>query len=157
LVAALGVPGSLSTSLNLGVDLVVVGSGENAHVVGCRDGSSVHWSGVSNSGGVVGDGRLLDIVTSGSTGQEAILSNNSIDVSGGALEEVEEGTAVEVGLLEVQVELGALGLGGRKEGSQELGLQALGNGVIDLDLGVKSVQCVPALCDGHTCAAIEQG
>jgi hypothetical protein len=52
---------------------------------------------------------------------------------------------VEVGLLEVQVQLGALGLGGRQEGAEQLGLEALGDGVVDLDLGVESIDSVPVV------------
>ncbi len=147
LVTGLGVPSSFSTSLNLRVDLVVVCSREDAQVVGRGDGSSVLRSRVSDSSRVVCDSRLLDIITSRGTSQEAILTNNSIDVGGRALQEIEEGTAVEVGLFEVQVELRAVGLGSREEGTQELGLETLSNGVIELNLGVKCVDGVPRLCN----------
>lgn len=122
---------------------MVVCGREDAQVVGTSDGSSVERSGVSNGGRVVGDGSLLDIIASGSTSQETILSDDSVDVGGGTLEKIEEGTAVEVGLLEEEVELCALGLGSRKEGPQDLRLQTLSNGVIELDLGVQRVDCVP--------------
>jgi hypothetical protein len=104
LVSALGVPCSLSTSLHLRVNLVVVCSREDAQVVGSSDRSNVLRSGVSDSGRVVGNGSLLDIISSGSTSQETILSNYSVDVRGRAFEEIEEGSAMEVGLLEVKVE-----------------------------------------------------
>lgn len=87
---------------------MVVSSGENAQVVCSSDGSSVLRSGISDSSAVVGNGSLLDIITGGSTSEEAILTDNGINVGSWALEEVEESTAVEVGLLEVQVELCAL-------------------------------------------------
>lgn len=64
---------------------------------------------------------------------------------------------MEVGLLEVQVQLGALRLGGRQEGAEQLGLKALGDGVVDLDLGVKGINGVPSLGDGDACATVECG
>lgn len=157
LVAALGVPGGLGAGLDLRVDLVVVGGGEDAQVAGRGDGGSVVGGGVPDGSRVVGDGGLLDVVASRGTGQEAVLANNGVDVGGGTLEQVEEDAAVEVGLLEVQVELGALGLGGGQEGAEQLSLQALGDGVVDLDLGVESVDGVPGLGNGHACATVEHG
>lgn len=157
LVAGLGVPGGLGAGLNLRVDLVVVRSGEDAQVAGSGDGSSVFRGSVSNGSGVVGDGGLLDVISSRGTSQEAVLSNDSINTGSWALQQVEEDAAVEVGLLEVQVELCALGLGGGQEGAEELSLEALGDGVVDLDLGVKSVDGVPGLGNSHACTTIEHG
>ena len=157
LVAALGVPGGLGAGLDLRVDLVVVGGGEDAQVAGRGDGGRVVDGGVSNGGRVVGDGSLLDIVAGRGTSQEAVLTDDGVNVGSGTLEQVEEDAAVEVGLLEVQVELGALGLGGRQEGAEQLSLKALGDGVVDLDLGVESVDGVPGLGDGDACATIQHG
>jgi len=124
---------------------VVVGSREDAQVIGSSNGSSVLRSNVSDSSRVAGDSSLLDIVTSRGTCQEAVLTDHSIDVGGWALEEVEESTAVEVGLLEVQVELCALVLAGREERAQDLGLESLGDRVVELNLGVESIDSVPCL------------
>ena len=157
LVSAFGVPGSLGTGLNLRIDLVVVCSGEDTQVVGSSDRGDILRSRVSNSGRVVGDSSLLNIITSGSTSQETILSDDSVDVGGRTLEEIEESTSVEIGLLEVEVELCALRLGSRKEGAQDLGLQTLCNGVIQFDLGVKSIDGIPALSDGSAWSVIESG
>ena len=122
---------------------MVISSRENAQVVGSGDGSSVEGVGVSDGSRVVGDRSLLDIITSAGTGKEAILTNNGVDVGSRTLEQVEEGSAVEVGLLEMQVELCAFGLSGREERAQDLGLETLGDGVIQLNLGVKSVDGAP--------------
>ena len=62
---------------------------------------------------------------------------------------------MEVGLLEVQVELGTLSLRGGEEGEETLGLEALGEGILDLDLGVKGVGGVPGLGEGKACAGVE--
>ena len=124
-VAALGVPDGLGTSLNLGVDLVVVRSGENAQVAVSSDGSAVLSSVVSDGSGVLGDSCLLDIVTSLGTGEETIMADNGVNVSSWALKEVEESTSVEVWLLEVEVDLGTLGLGAWKKPPRSSALRPL--------------------------------
>lgn len=144
----LGVPRSLGTSLNHGVDLVVVGSGEDAALVGGGDGSGPGGLLETNSGGKGGDAGLLDIVTGGGTGEEALVADDGVDVGGRALEQVGEGAEVELGLLEVQVELGALLLALGQEGEGTLELKALGDVVGGLDLGLEGVQGVPCLGDG---------
>ena len=153
--AGLGVPDGLAATLDLAVDLLVERGAEDADVVGGGDSHVVGGAGVADGSGVRGDGGLVHIITGGRTGKEALVADDSIDVGGGALEEVEEGTAVEVVLLEVQVELGALGLRGREEGEESLGLEALGEGILDLDLGVESVGGVPGLGKGEACARVE--
>jgi hypothetical protein len=150
-VAGLGVPGGLGTGLDLAVDLVVVGSGEDAQVVGGGDGGAVLGGDVADGGAVAGQGSLVDIIAGAGTGQEALVADDGVDVGGGALEEVEEGAAVEAGLLEEQVELGALGGGGGQEVEETLELEALGEGVADLNLRVEGVGGVPGLGQGQAC------
>lgn len=79
------------------------------------------------------------------------MANNGVNVGGRTLEEVKEGTAVETGLLEVQVELGTLGGGGGKKVEVTLELQALGQGVGNLDLSVENIGGVPGLGKGEAC------
>lgn len=130
---------------------MVVGSGEDAQVVGGGDGGAVLGGDVADGGAVAGQGGLVDIVAGAGTGQEALVADDGVDVGGGALEEVEEGAAVEAGLLEEQVELGALGGGGGQEVEETLELEALGEGVADLNLGVEGVGGVPGLGQGEAC------
>lgn len=144
-VADLGVPGSLGTGLNLSVDTVVVAGGEDAQVVAGGDGSGVLGNAVANGRGVLGDGGLLDVVATLSTDEETLMAQDSVEVGGGAVEQVEESTGVQVGLLEVQVELGALGLLGGLVLGQDLSLQALGDVVVQLELGVEGVGSSPSL------------
>lgn len=153
-VAGLGVPGGLGTSLNLAVDLVVVRGSEDAEVIRGSDGGTVLGGGVANGGAVGSQGSLVDVVAGATTGHEALVADDGVDVGGGALQEVEEGTAVEAGLLEVEVELGTLGVSGREEVEETLELEALGEGVVDLELGVESVGGVPGLGEGQACARI---
>lgn len=103
----LGVPRGLGTSLNQRVDFVVVRGGENAALVGGSDSGSPGGLGEANGCGKGGNAGLLDVVASGSTGEETLVADNGIDVGGGALEQVGEGAEVELGLLEVHVDLGA--------------------------------------------------
>lgn len=148
-VAGVRVPGSLGTGLNLAVDLVVVRGSEDGEVVGGGDGSAVLRSSVADGGAVGSDGSLVHVVTSAGTGEETLVADNGIDVGGGALEEVEEGTAMEVGLLEVEVELGATGSGSGEEAEETLELEAAGKVVGELELGVESVGGVPSLGEGE--------
>lgn len=144
----LGVPLSLGTGLNQGVDLVVVRSGEDAGLVGGGDGGGVGGVGETDGGGEGGDVGVLDVEAGRGTSQEALVADDGVDVGGGALEQVEEAAEVELGLLEVQVELGTLLLRLRQEGEGTLKLQALGEVVGGLDLSVKGIQGVPRLGEG---------
>lgn len=128
---------------------MVVRGGEDAALVGGSDGSSPGRLLVANSGGEGGDAGLLDIVASGGTSEEALVANDSVDVGGGALEQIGEGAEVELGLLEVDVDLGAVLLGLGQEGEDTLKLEALGEVVGGLNLGLKSVQSVPRLGNGE--------
>jgi hypothetical protein len=86
------------------------------------------------------------------------VGNNSIgDGADSALGRVvDECAAVDVGLLEVQVELLALvaGVGGKV--GEDLGLQAAGEGVVELNLCRKEVGSVPRLGDADACAVLGQ-
>jgi hypothetical protein len=83
-VAGGGVPGSLSTGLNLSVDAVVVRGGEEGQVVAGSDGSRVLGNGVTDGSGVLGDGSLVDIVATLSTDEEALVAENGVQVGGRA-------------------------------------------------------------------------
>ena len=83
----LGVPLSLSTGLNQGVDLVVVRSGEDAGLVGGGDGGGVGGVGVTDGGGETRDFALSDIVGSLTTDKETITANDSVSGKSGALTE----------------------------------------------------------------------
>src|SRR5690606_22805394 len=89
-----------------------------------------------------------DVVADLSTSQEAIVSNNDITIEGGSLEEVKEATGVEDGLLEVNVQFCALRVLVRKELSQNLSLETLSDGIIELNFRVKSIEGGPGLGEG---------
>lgn len=134
---------------------MVVRGSEDAEVVRGGDGSAVLGSSVANSSAVGGQSSLVSIIASGGTSQEALVADNGVDIGNRALQEIEEGTAVETGLLKVEVELGSLSGGSREEVEETLELEALGEGVGDLDLGVESIGGVPGLGKGQACTGIE--
>lgn len=134
---------------------MVVRGSEDGQVVRGSDGGAVQGGGVADGGAVGSESSLVDVVASAGTGKETLVTDNSIDVGGGALEQVEEGAAVEARLLEVQVELGTLTSSGGEEVEETLELEALGEGVVDLELGVEDVGGVPGLGEGQACARIE--
>lgn len=149
-VTGLGVPGSLGTSLNLSVDAVVVAGGENAQVVASGDGGSVLGNAVADGSGVLGNGSLLDVVATLSTDNKTLVAEDSVEVGSGAAEEVEESTGMQVGLLEVEVELGTLGLLGGEVLGEDLSLETLGDVVVELELGVEGISGGPSLGEGET-------
>ena len=153
-VAGGGVPGSLGTSLNLSVDAVVVAGGEEGQVVAGSDGSRVLGNAVTDGSGVLGDGSLVDVVATLSTDEEALVAEDGVEVGSGALQEVEEGTGVQVGLLEVEVELGTLGLLSGLVLGEDLSLEALGDVVVELELGVESIGGGPGLGEGEAYSSL---
>lgn len=155
IVAALGVPDSLGTSLDLSVNLVVVAGSENAEVIGGSDGGAVSGGDVTDGGAVTGDSGPLNIITSRGTGEETLVANDGVDVGGRSLQEIEESTAVEGRLLECEVELGTLVVGGGQKLEDTLGLEALGDGVSQLDLGVEGIGRVPGLGQGEAWASVD--
>lgn len=154
----LGVPGGTGTGLNGGVDLLVVGRGEDAERVGRGDGGVVDGGGVSDGSRVLGDGSLLDVVANLTTDEEALVAQDSI--GGGADSarglEVTEDAAVEVVLLEQKVDLLALVSSVGLEVAEDLGLQARGKGVVELNLCGEEVGGVPRLGDADACPALRQ-
>ena len=100
----------------------------------------------------------MHIVANLATNDEAFVADDSIGGSangpGGRV--VDEGAAVEVGLLEVEVDLLALVAGSRVEVGEDLSLQAAGKGVVELDLGGQEVGRVPRLGDADACAPSRQ-
>ena len=108
-------PGGLGTSFDLRVDLVEVGCGKHAQIAARRHRGGVLGRGEAHGGRVAGDGRLLDIVRSLGTGEEALVTDDGVNVGGGTLGQVEEGASVDVGLLEVDVDALAVGLCGGME------------------------------------------
>lgn len=153
--AVLDVVGGLGADLDGGVDLLVVGSGNDGQVLGADEGSGEGGGLVAETERVAGDGGLLDVVASLTTDEEALVAGGHIKdgvkvAVGKAV--VDEGAGVDVGVLEGKVELlgGAVGLAGVPE-VLEVDLDAGGGDVGELDLGVKEGSGGPGLGDGNVC------
>ena len=151
----MGVPSCLCTCLYFRVDLVVIRRGEDAQVVGGRDGCAVFGNTVADGSRVSGDRSLLHIIPGFSAYEETLVSQHSVDVGGWPFQEVEESTGLEVGLLEIKIELSTFGLRAWEELREELRLQTLGELVIQLNLSVQNVGGRPYLREGQACASIE--
>jgi len=149
----LGIPNGLSTSLDLLANLVEVRSSKDAQVVGSGDSGTVVSSLVADGSRVFSDGSLVDIVTELTASHEALVTDDSVDGGSWALDEIEECACVEMGLLIVQVELGALCSGVWEEATEKLSFETLGGEeVFEFDLGVERVGGGPALgqCNAWT-------
>lgn len=152
----LGVPGGLGTDLGEGRDLVEVRRGEDSQVRGGSDSSSVGGGGVTKSRGVLGDRAIGNVVTKLGTNEETVLAVGGITSKDGTagLEKVKESTAVESGLLEVEVQLSRLGTGLGEERGEELTLKTRSESISKLNLGVKDVSSAPALGESKTSGLI---
>lgn len=129
---------------------MVVRSGEDGEVFGRGDGGRVFWDRVADCRRVAGDSRLLDVVAGFSTDEEALVAESSVDDSSRAAEEIEKSAGLEVWLLEVQVQLGALCLCVWQELGDRLSLETARKSVVELDLGVERVGSRPCLGKGDT-------
>ena len=154
--AVLDVVGGLGADLDGGVDLLVVRSGDDGQVLGADEGSGEGSGLVTETERVAGDGGLLDVVTSLTTDEEALVAGghvkDGVEVAVGKTV-VDEGARVHVGVLEGKVELlgGAVGLAGVPE-VLEVDLDAGGGDVGELDLGVEERGGGPGLGDGNVCS-----
>ena len=129
---------------------MVVAGREQAQVVARGDGGRVLGHAVADGSSVLGDGGLLDVVATLRTDQEAFVAEDGVEVGRRTVQEVEEGAGVQVGLLEVQVKLGALGLLGGLVLGEDLRLEALGDVLVELEFGVEGVGGGPGLGEGET-------
>ena len=152
---SLGVPDGLSTSLEIGVDAVVVRGREDLERVVGVESKGVLGGGVAGSGGEAGDVSTTDIVGDISSERETIATDNDITGEGRALEKVEVGTGVEAELLVLDTNLGVLLALRGEETSNNVQLQALGDLVLDLNLGGEEVAGGPGLSDGQTVLEVD--
>lgn len=109
---------------------------------------------VTNGSRIASDGGLLDIVSRLSTNDEALVANDSVNVSSWTLEQVKEGADVESRLLEVCVQLGAISAGVGLQCRKDFSLETLCNVLVELELGVKRVEGGPVQSAGNACIAI---
>jgi len=139
------VPRRLCASLHLIVDLVVIARGEDAQVVRRGNGCSVASLAVAGCEAVFCHGCFLDIIPTFRANQESFVAEGQVNGCDRALEEVDEGANVDVGLLVVEVELSAVGALCWHVVGDDLSLEAFGQVVFELELGIEAVGGGPCL------------
>lgn len=166
----LGVIDGLGTSLNVGVDSVVVRGGEGVEVIDAVNGDSVFGCVVANGGGVAGDLASGNVVGGLSTEEESVTAENGVSGEGRALEspknkrtikrtrsswkthleQVKHGTSVEAALLVDSSDDTALVVLLRVKAGVQVELEALGDLVLELDDGAEDVGGGPSLGEGES-------
>ena len=78
------------------------------------------------------------------------MADDHVECGGGTFEDIGEETGVDGWLLVEKVDFAAEGLLVGQVGGEDLSLETLGDGVVELELGVKSVGGGPCLGQGKT-------
>lgn len=139
--AGVDIVADLGADFRGGIHLLVVGSGDDAKVLGCGEVGDVAWSLVSEADRVLGDSGFLEVVASLASDEEALVGSHDIDhgidITAG-LSVVDESAGVDVRILEGQGQLlrGRRSLAGIPE-VLEVDLDAGSNNVAELDLGIE--------------------
>jgi hypothetical protein len=82
------------------------------------------------------------------------MAHGDIEGGGGALEDIGEQTGMDGWLLVEEVDLAAIGLLGGQVVGENLGLQTLGDGVVELELDIEAVGGGPGLGQGEALEAL---
>lgn len=141
----LGVVHGLGTGLDVLADLVVVRGGKGRQVAQAVQGDGVLGGRKADGTGVTGNGTRGDVVGGLGTDEEAITADDSVGGESGALEEVDGGAGVERGLLVDGSDNGRLLRLGGVQGGRNVELEALGDLVLELELGAEQVGGGPGL------------
>lgn len=124
---------------------MVIARREDAQVVRRRNGCRIASLAVAGREAVFRHGCFLDIIPTFRADQESFVAEGQVYGRDRALEEVDEGADVDVGLLVVEVELSAVGaLCGHVVG-EDLSFEAFGQVVFELELGIEAVGGGPCL------------
>ena len=158
--AGLGIIRSLDTSLRASINPMVIARSQHAQIIARRNRTTVQRCRVAQRSRVPRHRRLLQVIARLTAHHKALVCDG--DIGGGvhvAAGRVVGEEAADVGraLLEVEGELVGLCavLGG--EGGEELGFQAVGEGVVELDLRVDDVGGGEGLGDGDACGERRAG
>ena len=153
--ARLCVVDSLSASLDVAGDSVVVGRSEDVQVVETVEGDGVLRGRVADGGSVSADLAVLNRVRSLSTGEQAVLADDAVEGEGRALEDVEEGAAVEAWLLVDGACERRLTAALREKRGLDVELQALCDVVLQLELGLEDVGRGPRLGEDDALGCVD--
>jgi len=147
-VGALGIPNSLTTSLDVRADTVVVRGGEHGQGVSGVNSNSILGSRVAESSVVTGNLAVQNIISNFTTSKETFVANYSVDIEVG-LENIKRSNSVDIRLLVNGIDLGSLLANRRKEGSQNLQLETLSKVIFELDLSVEVVGGSPSFSEAN--------
>lgn len=152
---SLGVPDSLSTSLEISVDAVIVRGREDLErVVGVESHGILRGS-ESCSCSEAGDVGSVGIVSNITSDRETITTNNDISSESWSLEEIDVSARVDAQLLVLGTDLGVLLAIVGEVASSDIDLQALGSLVLNLDLGGEMVTSGPCLGDSQAVLVVD--
>ena len=124
---------------------MVIARGEDAQVVRRRNSCSIASLAVAGREAVFRHGCFLDIIPTFRADQESFVAEGQVNGRDRALEEVDEGADVDVGLLVVEVELSTVGALCWQVVGEDLSFEAFGQVVFELELGVEAVGGGPCL------------
>lgn len=127
---------------------MVVRCREDGEVGETVEGDGVGRGGVAEAEGVAGDGAGRDRVGRLGTEEEAVAADDGVGGEGRSLEDVEEGPGVDARLAVDGGDVGRLALGRGEEVTLDVELEALGDLVLELDLGLQDVRGGPGLGEG---------
>jgi len=147
-VGALGIPNSLTTSLDVRADTVVVRGGEHGQGVSGVNSNSILGSRVAERSVVTGNLAVQNIISNFTTSKETFVANYSVDIEVG-LENIKRSNSVDIRLLVNGIDLGSLLANRRKEGSQNLQLETLSKVIFELDLSVEVVGGSPSFSEAN--------
>ena len=103
IVAAFRVPCCFGARLGLRVDLVIVRGGEDTQATRRSDSGAVLWGCVPKGQRVFGNRSFLDIIACLPANQKTVAPKDGVNICDRPLEDIEEGTGIEVGLFEVEI------------------------------------------------------
>lgn len=131
---------------------MVVRGAEGGEVSETVEGNGVLWGREADGTGVSGDSAGLDVIRGLGTDKEAVPADDGVGGEGWALEEVYGSPGVEGGLLVDGGEDSRLAALGWVERGSKVELEALGDKVLELNLGSKDVGGGPGLaCESAMC------
>jgi len=133
---------------------MVIRGREGLEIVMSLDGSGVLRLGVSDCSSILCQLAIHDIISNVSSEEESLVGGDGISSEGRSLEQVEEGPRMERLLSIVQSDLGILIRQAGQERRAKLQLDAPGNLIVELDLGVERIGGGPALGQGDAALGV---
>jgi len=151
---SLGIVDGLRASFYITAYTVIVRSSKGAQIPESMNGDSIFWGAVAECSSISRDTTLSDVVGSLGTKKETITTDDGISSERWALEYVKESTGMETRLLVDSAQKAMFGTLIRVKRAADLELEALGNLVLDFNIGFEDVGRSPTLSYGETVLGI---